>query len=111
MSKINSMVRLLNLMNTFHDNFDHYGITLEDERVIAFIYERSACERCTTITDLVVSRYFGTVPTVQRRVKSLEKAGFLGYSRSRFDLRQRCLHLTDDATNYLELLSSYLSQA
>lgn len=61
------------------------------------------------MSDLVLSRYIGTEPTVQRRVNKLSSMGLLEFSRSQLDLRKQCLHLSHSAELYLDELSNYLS--
>lgn len=109
MSSSDHMVRLMNLMNAFRAEKKQNFLEQDEERVLAYIYEREALGRCTTVSDLVVSRFFGTPPTVQRRVNQLSAKGLLVFSRSPSDLRKQCLHLSDSAIKYLEELSIFLS--
>lgn len=108
MSSSNSMIRLLNLMSLLREESVHGAISHQDQQMLAYIYEQNAMQNCVTVSDLVVSRFFGTAPTVQRHVNKMVEIGFLVYSKSLLDRRKQCLHLSDAALKYFQDLSNCL---
>lgn len=64
------------------------------EEILAFMSVREESNQPVKITDLVQSLQFGTGPTVQRKISTLSKRGFIQVSASKTDGRAKNLILT-----------------
>ena len=105
------MAKLMNLMNAFREGASDSRLSQDEERMLAFVYEREHKEISTTVSDIVVSHLFGTPPTVQRKVNHLTKSGMLVMTKDKSDLRKQRLLLSDTAVRYFEDLAKHLSTA
>lgn len=108
MAKGVAMARLLNLMEAFRSKNEE-GLSHGEANIIAFICEREALNKSTTVSDLVACQFHGTPPTVQRKVDALLKNGYLLIRRDVFDKRKQVLMLSETGAAYLQELSEYVS--
>lgn len=80
------------------------------EEMLAYIHVEEVFNHPVKITDLVQCMFFGTGPTVQRKVMTLANRGFINVSISKNDKRAKQLTLTKAGTNLLHERSKQMAQ-
>lgn len=103
------IARLMNLMRAFRNERESPSVSNEEEFMLAFIIERGEKDITTTVSNLVASQFFGTPPTVQRRIDNLVKLNFLVLEKCAKDSRKQNLVATILAKEYFEDLSRHVS--
>lgn len=104
-----SMARFFNLMRIFREERGRISLDHDEESVLLFVLERSQRGTATTVSNLVASQFFGTPPTVQKKVNQLVAKRILVIMRCADDSRKQNLVATPMAMEYFERLCGHLS--
>lgn len=80
------------------------------DELLAYLHDADIRGQIVSMNDLVYTRDFGTSPTIQRKVKSLNTRGFVEVKRIESDKRARIVAITPKGVAHLEDQSRFIQK-
>lgn len=102
--------RLVNLLKAAESSNPKGALHPEALAILCLVAEQGDSENPVTVTKLVQSSSYGSLPTVLRRVEELKKAGLI-YASGSLDRRLKVLLLTPQGEFWLRWYSLMMKKA